>query len=67
MKLLGRLLVQGENGVERDIPRAAELFSSAIVGGNDTDAMYNLASLLSVENEQLERDFSRAVLNRSIQ
>ncbi len=39
MNSLGRLLINGENAMERDIPRAADVFSKAIVEGNDTDAL----------------------------
>ncbi len=56
MNLLGSLLVKGENGVQRDIPYALELFSRAIDEGIYPDAMYNLASILATGNEQLEQD-----------
>ncbi len=45
MNLLGRLLINGENAMERDIPCAAEVFSKAIVEGNDTDALTYLLQL----------------------
>lgn len=47
-------------GVEKNIKRAYDFFKISFSKGEDSDAYFNMATLLTEENGEIEVDFSNA-------